>query len=686
MKLGAVTTLAFGLAAQLLNNAAYSTNGKIETTGEGVQVNTSNSLRAGPRGYNLLEDTSGRKKLIHFDRERVPERVVHALGSGAYGQFESYGDWSNITSACWLQQGARSEAFTRFSVVVASAGGSEVNRDTHGFATKIYSECGNQDLVGNHVPSFFINDGIDFPDLIHSVKQEANKGFPTDGTAHPTAYDFFNLHPEGSFQLMTVLSDLGIPRDERHIRGNGVHTYRFINAAGKSTFFKWYWMPTLGLRSLVYDEATTLAGKQANWQRIDLFDSIEAGNYPEWELAIQMFPDDDTFMYKGYDLLIPTQVIPFDVAPLVKLGKLTLNRNFRNFFAEPEAISFAPSNVVDGVSWVPDPVLQWRLMSYDDTASHRHGSPNSYLLPINRAIAPVNNNYRDGYMQPLIFQGDQTSTPNNLGGVSSASANETLPYTSPGETAGQGPIGRYAPSYDSFYQTRMFWYGLGQYAQQHTVDAYRFELANVGDATVVQRYIDETLNNIDNCLARRVAYGIGATMPPVGTGAVSNNATYPNSYASSFYTLDTNVTKSNVGLQVAVIANDTLLTGGDVAAMISLLSAQKVSLTVVAPKIGTLASGVNATASFLISSSVFYDAIFIGSSGNASSTNSASLTADMASFVEQAYSHGKPIGALGSSGPAFLAGLGISNQPGVFIEEVGEVLAVGHVQILLRFA
>lgn len=269
-----------------LKAAMVDTNGQLETTGEGVLADASKSLRAGPRGYNLLEDTTVRKKMLHFDRERAPERVVHARGHGAYGTFESFGDWSNLTSACWLKSGAVSEVFTRFSVVVASNGGSESGRDTHGFATKIYSECGNQDFVGNHLASFFINDGADFPDLVHSVKFESDKGFPTGGSAHTTAYSFFTEHPEGAFQLMNVLSDLGIPRDIRHVSGNGVHTFRFINDKGESQLFKWYWLPVLGHRSLVYDEATTIAGKNNDFQRVDLFNSIEAGIFPEWELAV----------------------------------------------------------------------------------------------------------------------------------------------------------------------------------------------------------------------------------------------------------------------------------------------------------------------------------------------------------------------------------------------------------------
>lgn len=439
-------------------------------------------------------------------------------------------------------------------------------------------------------------------------------------------------------------------------------------------------MPVLGHRSLVYPEVTTLQGKNNNFQRVDLYNNIAAGNYPEWEFAVQLFPDDGTYMYEGYDLTIATVIIPFEVVPPIKLGKLTLNRNFNNFFAEPESISFAPSNVVDGISFVPDPLLQWRLMSYDDTSTHRHNSPNGYLLPINRPIAPVNNNYRDGYMQPLIYQGASISTPNNIGGVVEPGPDASLAYgPSSGFTAGAGNVGRYQNVYDWFGQARTFWQGLDQYAQQHTVDAYRFELGNVANMSVVQAYIDQTLNNIDNCLARRVAYGVGASLPAIGSGPMtnsSNRASFP-----SLYPLAVGIepNKSNVGLNVAVIANDTLFTSSDYNAMMSQLSAQKVMLTVVGPHMGELQSGVNATASYITASSVFYDAVFIGSLSSSSNNSSASSTLMLdsysMSFILEAYSHGKAVGALGNSGDGFLAGLGISanNTLGVFSGDVGAV-------------
>ena len=478
---------------------------------------------------------------------------------------------------------------------------------------------------------------------------------------------------------MNVLSDLGIPRDVRHVSGAGVHTYRFINAQGQSTLFKWFWIPALGHRSLVYDEVTKIQGKNNNFQRVDLYNNIAAGIYPEWDFAVQTFPDDGTYMYKGYDLLIPTVIIPDEVNPPIRLGKLTLNRNPSNFFAEPESISFAPSNVVQGVSFVPDPLLQWRLMSYDDTSTHRHNSPNGYLLPINRAISPINNNFRDGYMQPLIFQGPSISTPNNIGGVVEPGPNATLAYTaSGGEQAGSGPIGRYDSGiFDWFGQARVFWGSLDVYARQHTVDAYRFELGNVANTSVVQNYIDNTLNNIDNCLARRVAYGVGAQMPPGGASTNITNSTTP--YPSLYpLTVQMEPNKSNAGLSVAVIANDTLFSESDMNAMMSLLASQQVSLTVVAPHLGALQSGVNATASYITTSSIFYDAVFIGSVDSGSnSTGSFMLDPNGQAFIMEAYSHGKAIGALGGSGTGFMQGLGlaVNASSGLFAGDPAQVTA-----------
>lgn len=472
---------------------------------------------------------------------------------------------------------------------------------------------------------------------------------------------------------MNVLSDLGIPRDIRHVSGNGVHTFRFINSAGKSTLFKWYWKPVLGHRALVYDEATKIAGKNGNFQRIDLYNNIEAGNFPEWEFQVQLFPDDGTYMWNGIDLIDPTMVIPFEMNPPITLGKLTLNKNPTNFFAEPESISFAPSNVVKGVTFVPDPLLQWRLMSYDDTATHRHNSPNGYLLPINRAIVPINNNYRDGYMQPLLFEGASTSSPNDIGGVVGASAADTYTYTGSKPEVVQGPIGRYANLKDSFDQARIFWNTLDKYAKQHTVDAYRFEVGHVSDPEVQKKYINNILNQVDNCLARRVAFGIGVPLPPLGSGSAAKTPP-PKSKFPSLYPLATSEEpkKSNEGLVIGILAGDNQLSPADLKAMLSTLASQKVSYEVVASHIGPLKSGVSANQSFVTTSSIFYDAIVVGSSFGRKA--SPPLSPEAAEFIREAYSHGKAIAAIGNA-QTYLTQLGIGPKPslGVFEGAAGNV-------------
>lgn len=505
---------------------------------------------------------------------------------------------------------------------------------------------------------------------------------------------------------MNVLSDLGIPRDVRHISGNGVHTFRFINAAGKSTLFKWSWKPMLGHRALVYDEAVKIAGKNNNFQRVDLYNSIEAGLHPEWEFQVQLFPDDGTYMWKGMDLLDPTIVIPFDMNPPITLGKMTLNRNPTNFFAESESVSFAPSNVVKGVSFVPDPLLQWRLMSYDDTASHRHNSPNGYLLPVNRAIVPTNNNYRDGYMQPLLFQGASTSSPNDIHGVvgaslNSTSPNSTIPFTGiPPETA-SGEIGRYPNLHDSFGQARAFWSSLDKYAKQHTVDAYRFELGHVSDKRVQQRYIDDILNKIDNCLARRVADGIGATLP----SSMKNNTTGEGSNTTttgirSFYPLTPSYepNKSLAGLVIGILANDTRLSLSDLLAIAPVLAAENATFEVVAPRINKLDTGVVANQSFITTSSVFYDAIIVGSTIRTNGTATAGKMGAgkgldaFTQFVQEAYGHGKAVGVIGAGGGGVdevlkLAGVEVDKELGVFAGSAGDVVreVVGALKGPVRF-
>ena len=387
-------------------------------------------------------------------------------------------------------------------------------------------------------------------------------------------------------------------------------------------------------------------------------------------------------MWNGIDLLDATMIVPFEMNPPITLGKLTLNKNPTNFFAEPESISFAPSNVVKGVSFVPDPLLQWRLMSYDDTASHRHNSPNGYLLPVNRAIAPINNNYRDGYMQPLLFEGASTSSPDDIGGVMGATLNETLPYTGSSPEKVNGIVGRYPDLKDSFGQARTFWSTLDSYAQQHTVDAYRFELGHVSDAGVKQRYVDNILNKIDNCLARRVAMGIGASLPALGTGPGNSTSNNTVSKVPSLYPLSESFepNKSNAGLTIGILADDMHLSVADLNSITPLLSSQQVSYEVVSSYIGKLKSGIVSNESYVTTSSIFYDAVIIGSASqsNTSSKSDCSWLSNFNTqqFVQEAYGHGKIIAALGGDCKKTLKEIGVDGNAAMGIFSEGDVSTV----------
>ena len=467
---------------------------------------------------------------------------------------------------------------------------------------------------------------------------------------------------------MTALSDLGIPRDIRHISGNGVHTYRFINAKGETKLFKWYWKPMLGHRAVVYDEALKIAGKNNNFQRVDLYNNIAAGLYPEWEFQVQIFPDDGTYMWEGIDLLDATQIVPAEMNPPMTLGKLTLNQNPTNFFAEPESISFAPSNAVKGVSFVPDPLLQWRLMSYDDTTTHRHNSPNGYLLPINRAVAPINNNYRDGYMQPLLFEGASASSPDDIGGVIPASPNQSVPFTGTPPEMTKGTIGRYDFSSESYAQARTFYYTLDPYAQQDLVNAYIFEVGHVTIPAVQQRYVDNILNKIDNCLARRVAMGIGAMMPAVGSGP--SNTTVKK--VPSLYPLSGafEPNKSNAGLTIGILADSQHLSSAQLNSMLPMFSAASVFYEVVASYIGKLPTGVMSNQSYVTTSSVFYDAIVIGSAVSSNSKGGSANNScawlknfDTMQFIQEAYGHGKAFAVLDGDCTSTLKELGFDVSP-----------------------
>lgn len=387
------------------------------TTNQGLRINDDqNSLKAGERGPTLLEDFQLREKIMHFDHERIPERIVHARGSGAHGVFELTESLSKYTKAGFLQTpGTQTPVFVRFSTVAGSRGSSDLARDIRGFAVKFYTEEGNFDLVGNNVPVFFIQDAVKFPDLIHAVKPEPNNEMPQAASAHDTFWDFVSLTPESMHTIMWAMSDRAIPRSLRMMEGFGVHTFRLVNENNESVFVKFHWKPVLGVHSVAWDEAQKISGKDSDFHRRDLWEAIESGNFPEWNFGVQIVEEKDEFKF-DFDLLDPTKLIPEEIVPVQIIGKMTLNRNPDNFFAETEQVAFHPGHVVSGIDFSNDPLLQGRLFSYTDTQLSRLGSPNFHEIPINRPIAPVHNNQRDGHMRQTINAGQSSYHPNTTGG------------------------------------------------------------------------------------------------------------------------------------------------------------------------------------------------------------------------------------------------------------------------------
>lgn len=458
---------------------------------------------------------------MRFDHERIPERVVHARGSGAHGFFESYGNHSNLTRAAFLQSaGKKTPVFVRFSTVVGSRGSADTVRDVRGFATKFYTEEGNFDLVGNNIPVFFIQDGIKFPDLVHSVKPEPHHEMPQASSAHDTFWDFISLTPESTHMIMWHLSDRAIPRSFANMQGFGVHTFRLVDAKGKSRFVKFHWKPLAGAYSLLWDEAQKIAGKDPDFHRKGLFESIEEGNFPEWELGVQIVEEKDEMKF-DFDLLDPTKIIPEELVPITPLGKMILNKNPDNFFAETEQVAFCTANLVSGIDVSNDPLLQARMFSYMDTQLTRLGGPNFAEIPINRPIRPVVNHQQDGFMRQGILNSRVNYSPNSLGGNSpEMSTQKDGGFVHfPQKVDGQKRRER-SPSFDDHYsQATLFLNSQSDVEKEHLIDAACFELGKVETLAVRARMIQNFMQ-VDQAFAMKVAAKVGVKAAPLKNGAL----------------------------------------------------------------------------------------------------------------------------------------------------------------------
>ncbi|MEU1755792.1 catalase [Micromonospora matsumotoense] len=489
--------------------------GEFLTTSQGARLrDTDHSLKAGSRGPTLLQDHHFREKITHFDHERIPERVVHARGAGAHGVFTGYGA-EEVTRAGFLRKGKETPVFVRFSTVLGSRGSADTVRDTRGFATKFYTEEGTFDLVGNNMPVFFIQDAIKFPDIIHAGKPHPDREIPQAQSAHDTFWDFVSLHTEAQHHTMWNMSDRGIPRSYRTMEGFGVHTFRLVDEAGATVLAKFHWKPKLGVHSLDWEEAQLLSGIDPDFHRRDLYDAIEAGAYPEWELGIQVFPDTPEETFAGIDLLDPTKIVPEELAPVQPVGRLVLNRTPTNFFAETEQVAFHLGHLVPGIDVTNDPLLQGRLFSYVDTQLTRLGGPNFSQLPINRPHAPVNDMLRDGFHQHAVHAGVAPYRPNSLDGGNPFPAGDAEhAFLDVPVTVAEAPKVRANPASfnDHFSQTRLFWLSMSPVEREHIIRAYTFELGKCYHQAIRERQL-QCLANIDPVLCAEVATGLGLPTP-----------------------------------------------------------------------------------------------------------------------------------------------------------------------------
>ncbi|MDG4786715.1 catalase [Micromonospora sp. WMMD1102] len=643
------------------------------TTAQGARLrDTDHSLKAGPRGPVLLQDHHLREKITHFDHERIPERVVHARGAGAHGVFVGYGTAEAVTRAGFLGKGRKTDVFVRFSTVLGSRGSADTVRDTRGFATKFYTDEGTFDLVANNIPVFFIQDAIKFPDVIHAGKPHPDREIPQAQSAHDTFWDFVSLHTEAQHHTIWNMSDRGIPRSYRMMEGFGVHTFRLVNAAGETALVKFHWKPTLGVHSLTWEEAQLLGGVDPDFHRRDLYDAIEAGAFPEWELGIQVLPDTPEETFAGVDLLDPTKIVPEELAPVQPVGRLTLNRTPTNFFAETEQVAFHVGHLPPGIDVTNDPLLQGRLFSYVDTQLTRLGGPNYSQIPVNRPHAPVNDMLRDGFHQHAVHAGVAPYRPNSLdGGNPFPAGDDENAFVDVPVRVAEAPKVRANPvSFDDhFSQARLFWLSMTDVEREHIVRAYTFELGKCYHQAIRERQL-RCLANIDPVLCAQVAAGLGlpAPEPTVPLADVTPSAAL--SQLGRSWPTD--------GRTVGIVVDAGADLGGVDEVRQAVFAAGMVPL-LVAPHGGTVA-GLPVQRTFATARSVEFDALLLAGApapapdalpardAKAAAADSPAVDPRVLLLVEECWRHAKAIGGWGP-GAAVLRRVGVTDTPGVVTGE-----------------
>jgi catalase len=679
-----------------LDRVRVDSAGQALTTNQGVRIaDNQNSLKAGTRGPVLLEDFILREKITHFDHERIPERIVHARGSGAHGYFEAYEALTGITKAApFKEAGKRTPVFVRFSTVQGERGSKDTARDVRGFAVKFYTDEGNWDLVGNNIPVFFIQDAMKFPDLVHAVKPEPHHQMPQAASAHDTFWDFISLMPESTHMLMWVMSDRAIPRSYATMQGFGVHSYRLVNEAGESVFVKFHWSPMAGTHSLSWDEAVKISGADPDYHRRDLWERIEGGAYPEYELGLQVFTEEQANGF-SFDVLDATKIVPEELIPIRPVGRMVLNRNPDNFFAETEQVAFCTANVVPGIDFSNDPLLAGRIHSYVDTQISRLGGPNFHEIPINAPIARVHNNQRDGMHRQAIARGRVSYEPNSLAGGCPFQAGAAQGFTSIAARIeardAQGKVRAKPELFAEHYnQARLFYESQSPAEQAHIAAAFRFELSKVTVPAIRTRML-ASLRNASEDLAAKVAQGLNMPLPEPMPRAM-DKPPKPEVRLSPPLSLLARPGDGRIaGRKVAVLVADGIV-GRTARDVHMALFEEGVLARFVAPRIGAVSTSdgveLQADASLENEPGFLFDALVIpdGERG----VEELMQDAHVFEFVRDQFRHCKPILALGA-GETLLQGSGLgpalseeAPAPGVFVESSAQAGAEALIAALAK--
>ena len=684
-KVGTVAPEGVNASIGSLDRVRVDSSAQALTTNQGVKVaDNQNSLKAGLRGPALLEDFILREKITHFDHERIPERIVHARGSGAHGFFEAYEALTDVTVAAPFQeQGKITPVFVRFSTVAGERGSKDTARDVRGFAVKFYTDEGNWDLVGNNMPVFFIQDAIKFPDLIHAVKPEPHHQMPQAASAHDTFWDFVSLMPESTHMLMWQMSDRAIPRSYRMMQGFGVHTFRMVNAEGLSVFVKFHWQPKLGTHSLVWDEAVKISGADPDFHRRDLWEAIEAGEYPEWELGLQIFTEEQAESF-SFDILDATKIVPEELVPVRIVGRMVLNRNPDNYFAETEQVAFCTAHIVPGLDFTNDPLLAGRIHSYVDTQISRLGGPNFHELPINAPLAPVHNNQRDGMHRQAIPRGRVAYEPNSLAGgcpfqVGAGAGFVSVARRMDAKESSDKVRGKPEKFADHYTQASLFFRSQTAPEQAHIAAGFRFELSKVTVPAIRERMLAGLVNASPE-LAAKVAEGLGMPVPNALPRALENPAK-PEVLQSPALSLTARTGDGGIRSRKIALLAAPGVHGASIAALQAALLEQGAVGRIVAPNLGAIKTSdgtmLQADATLENTPGFLFDALVLpdGVDGVAALAK----IGQTMEFVKDQYRHGKTILALGAS-QSLLADAGLpmtlpdgGADPGLLLGEMKQL-------------